>query len=374
MNISAKYQARRLALKRRIPMLFGKEFDPYPARPPESALDPAAQHLAAYKSIPRAMAWKKNTQDEPREWQIAARQKLIEISGYMVERPTPSVLHEETHTLPNGLSRHLVYLRAGPDLDIPVSLISNAQTDPSKGIMICLQGTNSGAHISWGEAYMPADPLKIEAGGDFARQAVARGYLAVCIEQSGFGERRERAIKGATANTTAANHAYLLGRSLVGERATDVSSVIDWLGASDAGDDRRIFAMGSSSGGTSAIYAAAMDDRVCAVLASGCIGYIGETILRRYNEGQAVVPGILNHFEFDDVLALIAPRPLIGVSGLKDHIFPFDGCERAMDSASSIYKAFNATHALKAVAGDAGHRFYPDIAWPAFEAAIETRP
>jgi hypothetical protein len=243
--------------------------------------------------------------------------------------------------------------------------------------MICLQGTNSGAHLSWAEARMPADPLKIASGADYARQAVAHGYAAVCIEQSAFGERRETNLPQASQDPCidSANHALLLGRTLLGERASDVSSIIDWLETESEAlslDLTRLAVMGSSSGGSTAIFSAALDTRIESVLASGCVGFIRDTIARRGNSsGQNIIPGILNWLELDDVLGLIAPRPLLVISGDADHIWPFAGAAQVVDSARPIYEALGARDSIKAVSGSGGHRFYPDIAWRHFTALVE---
>ena len=367
-----------MALRRRLVRLSGREFDPYPSPPPGLSLNPSDGHYAAYDEAPLTLSWQRAGIAEASVWQDTARAKLADLTGYSNPGGAPAVHHDRTFDLPGGLVRRQVYLAAAPGEDIPVNLISaNASSDPQP-VMICLHGTNSGAHLSWGEALMPADPLKIRDGADYALQAVARGYLAVCIEQRCFGERREQRIKEPGLCATAANHALLLGRSLVGERASDVSIVINWLASGSADtalDMTRLHVLGSSSGGTTAVYTAALDPRIQAVLASGCIGFIRDTIARRRNDqGQAVVPGILNWFEFDDVVALAAPRAFLGIAGQQDHIFPFNKCAAVVESANRVYAALGAPDAIRAVAGESGHRFYPETAWPAFESVLRNRP
>ena len=226
---------------------------------------------------------------------------------------------------------------------------------------------------------MPPDPVKITGGGDYARQAAARGYVAICLEQSCFGERAERHIapRSASATIDTANHAFLLGRSLLGERAADVSSLMDWLtagGARDLGlavDPARIFIMGNSAGGSVALHATSLDTRIAGVLASGCVGFVRDTIARRRDDSaQNVVPGFLNWLEMDDVAGLVAPRPLLVISGTQDHIFPFSGAAAVVESARGVYRALGADACLAAVPAEGPHRFYPDVAWPAFERLV----
>ncbi len=278
-----------------------------------------------------------------------------------------------------GLRRRRVYLRLWNGADAPVDAVWR-EGGGRRPMMICLQGTNSGSHLSWGETRMPPDPVKVTGGGDYARQAAARGYIAICLEQSCFGERAERHIKPRSASPTidTANHAFLLGRSLIGERVADVSSLMDWLvddGADRdlglAADTQQIFIMGNSAGGSTALYAAALDTRIAGALASGCIGFVRDTIARRRDDSaQNVVPGLLNWLETDDIVGLVAPRPLLAISGVRDHIFPYAGVTAVMESARRVYQALGAEGNLAAVSAEGPHRFYPEVAWPAFERLV----
>ena len=183
--------------------------------------------------------------------------------------------------------------------------------------------------------------------------------------------------RSASTTIDTANHAFLLGRSLLGERTADVSSLVDWLvsaGGDDLGlavDTTRIFVMGNSAGGSVALHAASLDVRIAGVLASGCVGFVRDTIARRRDDSaQNVVPGLLNWLEMDDVVALVAPRPLLAISGTRDHIFPYDGVAAVIASARRVYQAVNASNRLAAASAEGPHSFYPDVAWPAFERLV----
>lgn len=369
--------ARLLAVKRRLLMRFGGGFDPYPEPPTDAALSPSAAHFVDYETAPLALSWRNCGMGDVAAWQAQARAKLAALCGYTRQPNAVEVLHRtEVRSDPDYERRHF-YLRVREGSDVPVTLLRPCNATGTLPVMICLQGTNSGAHLSWGEARMPADPLRIAAGGDYARQAAQRGYAAVCIEQSAFGERRERTLSQASVDPCidAANHALLLGRTLIGERASDVSAAVDWLKAEATAlsiDVARTAVMGSSSGGSTAVMAAALDPRIGAVLASGCVGYIRETIGRRgHSSGQNIVPGILEWLEYDDVLGLIAPRPLLVISGESDHIWPYAGAARVVESARQIYTALGVGDAIRAVAAPGGHRFYPDPAWRHFAALVD---
>lgn len=369
--------AKTLALRRRLARFMGIEIDPYPVRPSDIHLSPSARHIHDYDSAPLHLSWRDRSEGNAAEWQQLARAKLAELSGYSRAENYPQARHEQSHGLPGNLVRKTCYLRTGAAQDIPVHLIFDRALEGPLPVMICLQGTNSGVHLSWQEVRMPADVERIARGSPNALQAAARGYVAVAVEQACFGERRERDIAKPSPDPCidAANHALLLGRTLLGERVSDVSAVINWLESGAHGmalDPTCLHIMGNSSGGTTALFSTALDTRITAGLIGGSVGYIRDTIGRRADtSGQNVIPGILNWLEMDDIIALAAPRPMLLFAGREDHIWPYAGAEAVAESARSVYRAFGAPDRLQAAPAKGGHGYHPDVAWPAFEALME---
>lgn len=360
----------RLALRRRLALAFGRTFDPYPPPPPDARLSPSERNRAAIAVAPMRLAWAKSDLSAA-DWQERARDKLRALLAWSRPESPPSITWHGT-ARHGELPRARYFLRAFPGCDIPVDIIRPTGPARRHPVMICLQGTNSGAHLSWGEARLPPDPVKIAGGLDIARQARENGFVAICIEQSCFGERREQALQRRSADPCidAFNHGLLVGHTLLGDRASDVSAVIDWLIEADHGlpiDTERIFVMGTSSGGTTALFALAVDPRLAGAILCGCLGPVATTIAARAaGAGQAIVPGLLCWLDLGDVLALAAPRPVVALSGLTDHIYPFSATKQVVDEAMSVYDALAAGDRLRVLAGPGGHRFYPALAWPAF--------
>jgi len=365
------------AVGRRIMRALGRERDPFGDVPEGLSLSPSQRHFAAYKTAPLKLRYAGGGWPDAAEWQRSARETLAGLSGYERGAAPPVPHHEQSFALTGGLTRRRVYLAAGPGTDIPVHLIERPSGEAARPVMICLQGTNTGAHLSWGEVRFPDDADKRRRGYDIAVQAAERGYLAVALEQACFGERAERRIAPRSEQPCidASLHALLLGRSLLGERCSDVSAAIDWIAADRArlrADPRRIHVMGHSSGGTTAMYAAALDPRIAAVLACGCVGFVRDTIgRRRDNSGQGTVPGLLKFMESADVVGLIAPRPFVTVAGDSDHIWPAAGAASVVAEARAIYTALGAADLIDCVTEPGGHSFRPEPSWRAFEAALE---
>lgn len=372
------YRAAALARLRR---LFGKNSDPYAPLPAATALSPSLGVQAAFAAAPRALAFDGDSVTDPEQWQKQARAKLAELTGYPAHRQTPSVTAEKPErSLGNGLVKRSFYLRIRPGTDLPVHLICKAGLASPAPVFLHLAGSTSGVHLAWGEARVPIDHQRLSLGADMARQAAEQGYLAVAIEQAGYGERGERHLPKPSKNRTVdlANHLLLLGRTLTGDGATDVSSAIDWLLGDTcpvAADRTRIFLFGHSAGGTLAQFAAALDTRIGGVLASGSVGPIRETLgSRGAGGGDGIVPGFLNWFETEDLVALVAPRVFVGLSGTRDHIFPFSGVEKAIEAARPFYRKLEAEAAVQAVAVDGPHQYYAAASWAAWHAHIQPKP
>ena len=372
----ARVHALALAIKRRMKRHMGAGHDPYPPCPDDIQLSPSLRHVHDYEAAPLRLSWRNNSDAGAAEWQQTARAKLAELCGYANDGKIPEARHEQSHALAGSFMRKSCYLHAGTARDIPVHLIFNPALAGPRPVMICLQGTNSGVHLSWGEVRLPADVERIARGAPNALQAAARGYIAVAVEQSCFGERREQCLAKPSRDPCidAANHALLLGRTLLGERVSDVSAVINWLQSGAHGltlDLSRLHIMGNSSGGSTALYSSALDLRIQAALIGGSTGYLRDSIGRRGDaSGQNVIPGILNWLEMDDILALSAPRPVLLFAGREDHIWPFAGAEAVAESARAVYRALGAPDRLHTAAAEGGHSYHPDIAWPAFEALM----
>ena len=365
-------------LRQRAAMLLGKAIAPFADTPAGLDLSPSTRHFHDYDHAPLQLRFAGGAFQDAGTWQQVARSKLAELMGYEAPSQPVETLQQQSFPLPRGQVRQRFYIRIRPGVDLPVHVIAPATSASApRPVMLCLQGTNTGAHNSWGEARFPADLEKQSGDYAIALQAAERGYVAVAVEQSCFGERTERQIRPRSAApcVDASMHAFLLGRSLLGERCSDVSAVISWL-QQQAGilaiDPARIYAVGHSAGGSVALFAAALDLRIQAVLACGCLGFIRDTIgRRRDDQGQNVVPGILRWMELGDVVGLVAPRPLVSVAGSDDPIWPAAGAAAVFAEAREIYARFDAANRLKLVAEPGGHRFRPEASWAGFQSALE---
>ena len=329
------------------------------------SLDPKVRMVTLMENAPFASRYQKG--EDFAAWQKKARARLEEILGLPLEKTDPKFTVEwsgehETYT------EHRIRFFSEPEVEVVGHLlIPKGHADEKLPLIICLQGHSKGVHISLGRPKYPGDEKTISGGDrDFACQIVKRGQAALALEQRGFGER------GGTENGPDCHQvsvqAMLLGRTLIGERCWDVSRAIDvvteYFPQIDAG---KIAIMGNSGGGTTTIYAAALDERIAAAMPSCAFsGYTASIGVQRHCLCN-YVPGIMKDFDMGDLGGLVAPRPFIVVNGKDDGIFPLASANEQFEITKTCYEAAGAPDKLYHVVGQQGHRFYADDSWPVFD-------
>jgi len=123
----------------------------------------------------------------------------------------------------------------------------------------------------------------------------------------------------------------------------DLQRALDVLGAHPLVDAARMAAVGLSYGGTCALFLAALDERVRAVVVSGYLSSWHAAHTIPWNMcGSQVMTGQLGALEHVDVAALIAPRPLLVESGVDDVIFPVAAARETVAALRRVYASLGA--------------------------------
>ena len=92
--------------------------------------------------------------------------------------------------------------------------------------------------------------------------------------------------------------------------------------------------------------------------------------MRGCGGGDGIIPGFLKWFDTNDIVSLIAPRVFIGLSGDRDHIFPYSGVKKVITKAKPIYKKLNASNNIISINTNGKHRYYSREAWEALDKYI----
>jgi len=156
-----------------------------------------------------------------------------------------------------------------------------------------------------------------------------------------------------------------LGRTLWGMFMRDDQIALDYLCSRPEVDRKRIGATGMSMGSTRAWWLAAVDDRVQATVAMACFTRY-QNLIRHGGLNQHGVyyftNGLLSHFDSEGVLALIAPRPLLALTGDLDAGSPADGVRDLEKQVGKVYGAIGASDRFRSVLyPDVGHTVTPEM-------------
>jgi len=202
-------------------------------------------------------------------------------------------------------------------------------TVPENGLpgVVCLHGTtNWGARRTLG---LPPDPEDTDRNGingkDFARQLVRRGYVTISPEH--FCSASRKPAEGPY--RTAAFYRKHPHWSAVGKYLHDSRIACDVLAGLESVDASRIGATGHSLGGHGCIWLAAVDDRIQCVVPScsgGTFRENPEPLHWSRDHWYIYFPGLREEFlagrtirtDFHEMMALIAPRPLLERFALND--------------------------------------------------------
>ena len=194
---------------------------------------------------------------------------------------------------------------------------------------------------------------------DLVRGAVAEGYItyAPLAVMYPYHDRDHGTPIPADVRERLDARLKKSGTTLMGVEVTKFMRALDVLQARPEIDPRRIAMIGLSYGGFYTLYAAALDPRIRASVASCCF--------RDPEADAAVVPRVA--YETDvmnscELAELVSPRALQVQCGNGDSIFPIAGARRAAARARTCYPGALATaFDFQEFAG--GHEFRGDVAW-----------
>lgn len=301
------------------------------------------------------------------EWQKRAEEKLTELLGLPYKKCDLLFDKEYEKEFPGFKEIRFTFQSEEGEFVNAILWLPENAVNAKPPVMICLQGHSTGMHLSLGRPKHEGDKEDSESGDrNFAVQCIKHGIAAVAIDQRCFGER------GGTPEPdcyVASMSAIISGRTTIGGRVWDVMNLIDVLENefSDTLDTDKIYCMGNSGGGTATFYATALEKRIKAAIPSCAFATFHGSIGSMYHCSCNFVPGIAKYFDMAELAALIAPRPLVIVSGREDRIFPLDTAEHEFSRLRDIYyKNSSCPENCVHVKGNEGHRFYADPAWKEF--------
>lgn len=239
--------------------------------------------------------------------------------------------------------------------------------------------------VSFGTLYLPADSARrkdlpvivylheytystgYERLTDVINRFTKEGFAVYMFDQVGFGARIEEGT-----------HFYerFPHWSKLGRMVADVRWAFDELSKFDFLDKKRMFVGGYALGGTVGLYSAALDNRV-----AGVFSVAGFTPMRTDSKG-ATAEGIYSYshlhgllprlgffaghesripYDYHEVLAAIAPRPVLLISPTWDQYASLKDIKQAVDEAGSVYRLYKGSGKIQFETPEDYNRFSPEM-------------
>jgi dienelactone hydrolase len=312
--------------------------------------------------------------DRPETW-VEWRQRLratidVLLGGIPPARGTPAAEVQERYEA-DGYVRERLVISGRDGVEIPAFLLTPTGPLPDGGrrrAVLCLHGHGHGKSDVVGDsgAGSPEDMAArrahlAEANYDYAVQYARLGFVTLAPDARGFGERAEGLEQLESECYVPGVVSLFLGIPITGQRLCDDMSALDYLCALPGVDPARIGCAGLSEGGKRTMYLAAMDDRVRAAVISGYFttvtGWIRAWTTMENHDICNYVPGLLRYADYPDLIALIAPRPLLVEYGTEDPLFDRPAVDEAIARAVRDYTVQGAADHFETDIFAGGHRW-----------------
>ncbi|HOJ62023.1 MAG TPA: alpha/beta hydrolase family protein [bacterium] len=197
------------------------------------------------------------------------------------------------------------------------------------------------------------------------------GYCVMAIDAYGFGERQMQGPAGEKEQGRATEESLFKmflwqGKTLWGMMVRDDQLALQYLLSRPEVDAGRVGATGFSMGSTRTWWLAALDDRIKAAVCVSCLTRYQNLILHGLNNRHGIyyyVPGILRDgIDMEIVVGMIAPRPLLTMTGDQDEGSPVDGVLIINNFVQELYKMHGRPGDFKGVViPGLAHRYTPEM-------------
>ena len=202
---------------------------------------------------------------------------------------------------------------------------------------------------------------------------ISNGFAVMAIDSYFNGERRGQGPAGSLEMMAEGSDQELslfkinlwFGRSLWGMQLRDEQIALDYLVSRPEIDSKRIGVEGMSMGSTRSWWLAALDDRIQTVVGVACFTRYKELIEQRQLSAHGIyyfVPGMLNHFDTEAVMGLIAPRPFLVLTGDSDAGSPLSGIKVLENKLQSVYRLYDKEENFNSIVYEkTGHVFTDEM-------------
>lgn len=207
------------------------------------------------------------------------------------------------------------------------------------------------------------------------------GYAVIAIDTYCFGERSGKGPDGPQETGSAeelstSKYELWLGRSLWAMMVRDDQMALEYLFSRPEIDPQRVAVTGISMGATRSWWLMALDERIKTGVAVGCLTRYQELTTEQKLKAHGIyyfVPGFLKYFDTEAVISLIAPRPILFMTGDEDIGSPVSGIRKIEEVLQRVYKLHGAEKEFQSIIyPKTGHVYTPDM-WDKMTAWMNAR-
>jgi dienelactone hydrolase len=299
-----------------------------------------------------------------KQWQetgrVAVRKTLLECLGEMPARPDPAKVKILSREDKGEFTLERFEFFNGVDMTVP-GILAIPKNRPGKiPVVIGMHG-----HSGSKNEYLPNPENELSLGW----MLIKAGFAVAAIDGYFNGERVMQGPRGKLERDAYGQEMSLFklhlwqGRTLWGMQIRDEQCLIDYLETRPELDKARIGGTGMSMGCTRAWWLAAIDDRVQTIVGVACFTRYTELLAHGKSHGiYYFVPGLLKHFDSEAILACVAPRPMLQLSGDQDHNAPPDGVEVLEQKLAKVYELHGEPKNFRSILyRNTGHEYLPEM-------------
>lgn len=277
-----------------------------------------------------------------RQWQRQAREKLQEILRVDVTIHAESV-RSQGKVQVGDITRETLVLHKHDGSQIPGFLLLPDASEP-RPVVIVIPSHSYGIIDTAGiiEDFQHSVALRLAEAG----------YVVLTLERRGTGYLQSMG-KYEIGMDACTSYYVVHGRCMASYTVADAAAGLNYVLSREEADSEQVGVMGFSSGGFPAVFLGALDDRIDAVVAGGCITSFDSLILDAGKHLGMTVPGLIEWLDASDCLSLLAPRPMLAQWGQLDewpqvgHGSLTPSSWTTIDAAKCAYSVLNSQRQLE---------------------------
>lgn len=291
------------------------------------------------------------SKEEFEVWRRQMKILLRQLLGFdKLEQAPLNPVTEESVVLEGGITREHIRIQVEPDVWMPLYLLIPADAGVASRLFLCPPGHNGAGKYSVAgvSQYQMVEEKITQYHYDYGLQLARMGYVAVCPDCRGFGERRELLSDAADAVLGLKGDCYWLahmgeplGIPVAGMLTWDLMRAIDYLELRGQWNVSQVSCLGFSGGGMQAMWLSALDERVRMTVISGYLyGFKDSLLTMNRNCSCNYVPHLWEHLDMGDIVSLISPRPLLVQSCRDDRLNGARGMINVYEQMKTVREAY----------------------------------